>query len=611
MRTIIPETDSLYDLGTTTVRWANIYADNIDSATFSGGSALTKTDDTNVTLTLGGTPTTALLKATSITAGWTGVLAASRGGTGISALGTGVATALGVNVGTAGAFLVNGGALGTPSSGTVTNLTGTAGINITGTAPAGTLTGTTLASNVVTSSLTTIGTLTGLTVNSATITLSQDTNFVLSGGVNGLSFNTDTLSIDATNGRVGIGTTTPGQKLEVEGTAASDGIRIALDNTSSGASAEREFRFMEGATIVGRLIANSSGATNPYELSIRNFQNSDIAFYTNETGGGSTAKMFIQNDGNVGIGTTGPVAKLEVSGTGALIGTMGAFNVLGNLTDNAILTVGSGAANRLGIIELVGNSTVSNGIAGISMVHKNSSTYNEIASIYASRAGADNSGTIAFNTMNAGTAATRMTIQYDGNVGINDTTPDFKFDVEGTVGFPGISAGAAGDTDACLNATTNEVTDAGASTCIVSSLRFKENLKPLTGGLEKVLKLNPVSYNYKPNLDSSKVKKVRHIGLIAEEMLKVERRLVFFEADGKTPRGIGYEEFTALLTSAIKELNAKVDLIINENIAGIKKQIADLSARMLSAENRLTNLERENQELKARIKALEDGFPEK
>ncbi len=53
--------------------------------------------------------------------------------TSITGLGTGVATALQVNVGTAGAFVVNGGALGTPSSGTVTNLTGTASININGT----------------------------------------------------------------------------------------------------------------------------------------------------------------------------------------------------------------------------------------------------------------------------------------------------------------------------------------------------------------------------------------------------------------------------------------------------------------------------------------------
>ena len=47
-------------------------------------AALTKTDDTNVTLTLGGNPTTALLNAASITVGWTGTLAVSRGGTGAS-----------------------------------------------------------------------------------------------------------------------------------------------------------------------------------------------------------------------------------------------------------------------------------------------------------------------------------------------------------------------------------------------------------------------------------------------------------------------------------------------------------------------------------------------
>lgn len=44
--------------------------------------------------------------------------------TGVAGLGTGVATALAVNVGSAGAPVVNGGALGTPSSGTLTNATG-------------------------------------------------------------------------------------------------------------------------------------------------------------------------------------------------------------------------------------------------------------------------------------------------------------------------------------------------------------------------------------------------------------------------------------------------------------------------------------------------------
>lgn len=53
--------------------------------------------------------------------------------TGVSGLGTGIATALAIAVGSAGAPVIFNGALGTPSSGTVTNLTGTASININGT----------------------------------------------------------------------------------------------------------------------------------------------------------------------------------------------------------------------------------------------------------------------------------------------------------------------------------------------------------------------------------------------------------------------------------------------------------------------------------------------
>ena len=45
-------------------------------------AALTRVNDANVTLTLGGTPASALLQATSITAGWSGTLATNRGGFG-------------------------------------------------------------------------------------------------------------------------------------------------------------------------------------------------------------------------------------------------------------------------------------------------------------------------------------------------------------------------------------------------------------------------------------------------------------------------------------------------------------------------------------------------
>ena len=57
---------------------ATVTVGTVAASEIASGAALTKTDDTNVTLTLGGAPTTALLAATSITVGWTGTLASGR-----------------------------------------------------------------------------------------------------------------------------------------------------------------------------------------------------------------------------------------------------------------------------------------------------------------------------------------------------------------------------------------------------------------------------------------------------------------------------------------------------------------------------------------------------
>lgn len=131
------------------------YTVTLTPTTLSASRTLTLPDNSGTILTTGATVTVAQ-GGTGLTSGTSGgvlyysasgtlassaALAASAivlgGGAGAApattTTGTGVVTALGVNVGTAGAFVVNGGALGTPSSGTVTNLTGTASININGT----------------------------------------------------------------------------------------------------------------------------------------------------------------------------------------------------------------------------------------------------------------------------------------------------------------------------------------------------------------------------------------------------------------------------------------------------------------------------------------------
>ena len=98
------------------------------------GNAATVTTNANLTGVVTSTGNaTAIADAALSIAKTSGLQAALDAKQATITFGTGVQTALGVNVGSAGAFVTFNGALGTPSSGTVTNLTGTASININGT----------------------------------------------------------------------------------------------------------------------------------------------------------------------------------------------------------------------------------------------------------------------------------------------------------------------------------------------------------------------------------------------------------------------------------------------------------------------------------------------
>jgi hypothetical protein len=139
----------------------------VTSVGFTGGIVSIATPTTTPAFTIAGTSGGVPYFNSTTTWATSAALAANAlvvgGGAGVApstvTTGTGVVTALGVNTGTAGAFVVNGGVLGTPSSGTVTNLTGTASININGTVGATTAsTGaftTVSATGVITSTLAT------------------------------------------------------------------------------------------------------------------------------------------------------------------------------------------------------------------------------------------------------------------------------------------------------------------------------------------------------------------------------------------------------------------------------------------------------------------------
>jgi hypothetical protein len=162
-------------------------------------SALTKTDDTNVTLTLGGTPNTALLEATSLTLGWSGELAVSRGGTG------------------AGSFTANNLLLGNGTSSFQTVAPGTSGNVLTSN-------GTTWVSQAPTGGGITIGT---------TAIASGTVGRVLFEGAGNVVQQSSNFFWNNTDGRLGIRTATPTASLEVLGAAASGtGQAFAVHNQS-------------------------------------------------------------------------------------------------------------------------------------------------------------------------------------------------------------------------------------------------------------------------------------------------------------------------------------------------------------------------------------------
>lgn len=157
-----------------------------------------------------------------------GTLPVANGGTGITALGTGVATALGVNVGTAGAFVTSGGALGTPSSGTLTNCTGVNVATVSGTLPvANGGTGQTTYTN----GQLLIGNTTGNTLTKATLT--QGTGITITNGTGSITIASSILGFTEANnslsGGTGAGGTAGSRNVSI-GQQAGAGLTTGSDD---------------------------------------------------------------------------------------------------------------------------------------------------------------------------------------------------------------------------------------------------------------------------------------------------------------------------------------------------------------------------------------------
>ena len=141
--------------------------------------------------------------------------------------------------------------------------------------------------------------------------------------LSGLSVDSTVLVVDAANDRVGIGTATPAYKLDVSGALRATGT-LYSDNGS-----------LAGALNLGQIVSIGS--------SFGAFAN---LVFTMHNGGGFSDIMKLQGNGNVGIDTTSPAAKLQIgNGTSNSPSSVAVLSADGgNAVLNALSLVNSRAA---------------------------------------------------------------------------------------------------------------------------------------------------------------------------------------------------------------------------------------------------------------------------
>lgn len=233
----------------------------------------------------------------------------------------------------------------------------------------------------------------------------------------------------------------------------------------------------------------------------------------------------IVND-RVGIGSLTPSLKLDVIGSSYISGNLGVGrnNPQQKIENSgAYLTFGQTTANQTSSGSFDFSSGGSARILSWGAVGVN--------------------GTISFWTGEGNSGATQKAIINGvGNLGIGSGTPTSRLHVIGDVLISGVTT----------------VTTLVES----SSISLKENINPICNTIDKILKLNPVTYNRKDGTSKNEV------GLIAEEVDKIIPNIVSRDENGN-PSGINYSKLSVYLIDSVKYLTEEI-LELKNNIKELK-----------------------------------------
>ncbi len=307
--------------------------------------------------------------------------------------------------------------------------------------------------------------------------------------LNSLNADSGVLYVDADNNRVGIGTTSPSEKLEVDGiikAVHTDNAYTKLRGTGLYFSRSNSYLIAETNNSLSLNIGDSTSrwANTRINSAYIKFEN------------GSTENMRITSSGNVGIGTTAPSYKLQVEGEGNGLYVKGAAVAPYTQTIASFVYGGNGNSinieNQGGKASLQARESANNamdmyinpvggnvGIGTTSPFYKlhvsgdaSVSTWLYVNNIYPTSSINDiliNTG--AGRTITLNPTSTGKTVIPNGNVGIGTTSPSYKLDVAGEVRADAYRIDLSATTQRALSSTGTDslqVGDAG-----VNDIKFK------------------------------------------------------------------------------------------------------------------------------------------
>jgi hypothetical protein len=341
------------------------------------------------------------------------------------------------------------------------------------------------------------------------------------------------------SGNVGIGTTTMVGKLNVNATGANS--RIAIGDTAA-------------STYSTVLMYGGSGKFN-FQLGVQNNINNAFEITPSTATGGttfSTPALVVDASGQVAIGSTNadPLSLSRDRNLAVVAsGTSGAVTIVG--AGNARIDFGVGTTRTAGIYSDSANFTEIFTNTALPLVFSTNNT---------ERMRIDSSGRVLVGTTASqpGYGNTNTGVQLATSVSnFSTNTTDWVQTVNQNgsdsgarylIGFR-VSNGQVGNIQSNgSNCTFNSTSD----------YRLKENVAPLTGALNRISQLKPVTYNWK--LDGSAGE-----GFIAHELQAVVPECVTGEKDavdeeGKPDyQGIDTSFLVATLTAAIQEQQALIE----------------------------------------------------